>query len=126
MPLNSSDPFRKEIRCVICHSDIKNLDDIFQISHNLGITCQNCVKAFSSEDIEIMTYLFFIYGGYFGKFDQRTFSLPEAIKSLTRQEFNPKKRIMIEDLNERLVHKALLHGISPVNLVKTLENFLNR
>ena len=126
MGLYSNDPLRKEIRCVICHSDINNLNEIFQLSHKLGIICQNCVEIFSSEDIEIMAYLFFIYGGYFGKFDQRTFSLPEAIKSLTRQEFNPKKRIMIEDLNERLVHKALLHGISPVNLVKTLENFLNR
>ncbi|MGB5912548.1 MAG: hypothetical protein WBH31_15255 [Promethearchaeia archaeon] len=126
MGLNSNNPLRKEIHCVICHSDIKDLDDIYQVSHNLGIICQNCVKIFSSEDIEIMIYLFFIYGGYFGKFDQRTFSLPEAIKSLTKQEFNPKKQIMFEDLNERLVHKALLHGISPVDLVKTLKNFLNR
>jgi len=126
MGLNSSDPLRKEICCVICHSTINNFDEIFQISHNLGIICQNCVKIFSFEDIEIMTYLFFIYGGYFGKFNQRTFFLPEAIKSLTRQDFDPKKKIIIEDLNERLVHKALLHGISPVNLVKTLKNFLNR
>jgi len=126
MGLNSTDPLRKEIRCVICNTDIKKLNEVFQLSHKLGIICQNCVKIFSSEDIEIITYLFFIYGGYFGKFDQRTFSLPKAIKSLTRQEFNAKKQIMIEDLNERLVHKALLHGISPVNLVKTLENFLNR
>ncbi|MFX1584029.1 MAG: hypothetical protein ACFFDL_05485 [Promethearchaeota archaeon] len=117
---------RKEICCVICNKNIKKIDEVFQLSHKLGIICQNCVKVFSPEDIEIMTYLFFIYGGYFGKFDQRTFSLPEAIKCLTKQEFNPKNRIMIEDLNERLVHKALLHGISPVNLVKTLENFLNR
>ncbi|MFX0026697.1 MAG: hypothetical protein ACFE8M_09790 [Candidatus Hermodarchaeota archaeon] len=117
---------RKEIRCVICHSDINNLNEIFQLSHKLGIICQNCVKIFSSEDIEIMSYLFFIYGGYFGKFDQKTFSLPEAIKCLTRKDFNSKKQIMIEDLNERLIHKALLHGISPVDLVKTLKSFLNK
>ncbi len=126
MGLNSSNPLQKEIRCVICNIDIKNINEIFQLSHNLGVICQNCVKIFSSEDIEIMTYLFFIYGGYFGKFDQRTFSLPEAIKSLTRKDFNPKKQILIENLNERLVHKALLHGISPIDLVKTLESFLNR
>ncbi len=91
-----------------------------------GIICKNCINIFPPDDIEMISYLFFIYGGYFGKLDQSSFSLPEAIKSLTRKEFNPKKPIMIEDLNERLVHNALLHGIAPVDLVKTLKNFLNK
>jgi hypothetical protein len=111
----------KKIRCTICRAEVTDLNKTYQLPQGFGLVCQKCMAIFSADDLSLIAYLFFIYGGYFGKYNETDFSLTEAVQHISSIT-SAKKPTSIEDINERLVHKALLHGISPQKFIELLRS----
>jgi DNA-directed RNA polymerase subunit RPC12/RpoP len=110
------------IKCAICHRDIKSLFDVYQDTKTKGIVCTSCKKRFADEDFELIIYLLFIYGGYFGMLKKKDFSLAKML-----EEFNISfisNSIDIEEVNRKFMHKALLHGYTPKEYKKHLNSLL--
>jgi len=124
MILSLSLSISKQIQCAICRADIITLKDTYQTTKLHGVICSKCVQKFSADDIELMTYLFFLYGGYYGKFGQGSFSIRQSLKAISEQETKEIDQQFLK-INERLVHNALLHGISPQDLIKKLQSILD-
>jgi hypothetical protein len=113
----------ERIRCAICHSDISNETKTFQSTVNYGIICPKCVEQFKKEEIEIALNLFLLYGGYFGQYKRADFSIIERLIELFEEEgesFN------FEITNMKLLHEALIHGITPKEFNRSLELFLKK
>ncbi len=109
------------LKCAICHNDIKEHNHLYQSERNKSIVCPRCWKLFSKEDIELIIDLFFAYGGYFGKNHSSDFSLNEILKDLIQE---PENKYDLEVLNIKLLHKALLCGITPEGFVKKLNELI--
>lgn len=112
---------RDHIRCAICHAVINSSKPIFQSRINYGVICSRCMEIFSPEEIEISLNLFILYGGYFGQYKQEKFSL---IKRLLEIIENEGKDFNIETTNMKLLHLALIHGITPQEFNSSLKSFL--
>ncbi|MBD3196976.1 MAG: hypothetical protein GF317_18125 [Candidatus Lokiarchaeota archaeon] len=113
--------FSSSLRCGICHSNISSTSHIFQ-SKILHIpVCTRCRHHFPEEDIELMLNMFIAYGGYYGKLSCQDFSLAQIFKS---EEFPNETVNQPQQVNIKLLHSALLHGISPRELILQLEEFI--
>lgn len=112
-----------QIRCAICHSDINGSTAIFQSNVNYGVICSRCMKLFNPEEIEIALNIFILYGGYFGQYKRNKFSVIDQLIEIVEKE---DKNFDIEITNMRLLHLALVHGITPKELNRSLEDFLKK
>ncbi|MEJ2295766.1 MAG: hypothetical protein P8Y23_13505 [Candidatus Lokiarchaeota archaeon] len=112
-----------QIRCVICRADINDSTAIFQSSVNHGVICSGCMKLFNPEEIEIALNLFILYGGYFRQYKRNKFSIIDQLIEIVGKE---DKNLDIEITNMRLLHLALVHGITPKELNRSLEEFLKK
>ncbi|MFX0058440.1 MAG: hypothetical protein ACFE8J_09090 [Candidatus Heimdallarchaeota archaeon] len=111
------------VKCAICNSDIKTLSDIYQNAKTKGIICDSCKEKFAGENFELIIYLLFVYGGYFGMRKREEFSLSSVLEEL---DFNISgESIDVEDINRKLIHRALLHGYTPKEYRKCLRSILN-
>jgi len=102
--------------CSVCHSEIIDLVGIYQSPVNFAVVCKKCLTRFTRNDIEMMIGLFFLYGGYFGKLKNRTFSLNKVLSSMDM----PINKEEVEEMNQRLMHQALIHGLRPFEFNKKL------
>lgn len=112
------------ILCGICQAEITNEASIYQEGLHLGVVCTECYKNNSKKDLELMANMFFAYGGYFGKLKDDDFSVYKILKELTSEikEEDPS----IEEINIKMMHRALLHGINPHQFVEGLKMFLEK
>ncbi len=110
-----------QIRCAICRGDISNHTNTYQSTVNYGIICSKCITMFKKEEIEIALNFFLLYGGYFGQYKQTEFSLIERLVELVEEEGEP---FNFEITNMKLLHEALIHGITPREFNRSLEAFL--
>jgi len=101
------------LKCSICRADIKDNSTIYQSKTNYGIVCDSCCQNFSEEDIELVLTLFLTYGGYFGKLPKEQFSFYEALKEIQDSMDVKKDSTQILEVNTRLLHRSLLHGLYP-------------
>ena len=122
-PKNQS---HQSIRCGICRRIIEDRAQIYQAGISLGVVCVECYKRFSSEDMELMTNLFIAYGGYFGKQKSSEFSTNKMLKSILSEMQLQKKNINVESINIKMLHNALLHGITPKQYVEALKKLLEK
>ncbi|MFX1495726.1 MAG: hypothetical protein ACFFBZ_15685, partial [Promethearchaeota archaeon] len=79
------------------------------------------------DDIEMMLNLFFLYGGYFGKEKNKPYSIEHIVLTLLMvgekiREDNGS--ISFDELHQKAMHQALLHGISPTEYSNELKKFL--
>ena len=107
------------VKCGICHMEIVDRAQIYQAGLNLGVVCSKCYKKFSVNDLEMMANMFIAYGGYFGMLREAKFSFLRILEKIL-EEFHEGDAINSEQLNIKLMHKALLHGISPEKYVDRL------
>ena len=107
------------VLCSVCHSNITDLVGVYQSPLNFAVVCQQCLSRFTQNDIEMMIGLFFLYGGYFGKLKNRTFSLDDALSSMEM----PLNKEEVEEMNQKLMHKALIHGLKPIQFTKKLRRY---
>jgi hypothetical protein len=108
------------VKCGICHVEIVDRAQIYQAGINLGVVCSECYKHFSAEDMEMMANMFIAYGGYFGMLKDSDFSLVKTLENVLKNSLKEKKAVNTEHINIRLMHKALLHGISPEEYIQNL------
>lgn len=71
-----------------------------------------------------MTNLFIAFGGYFGKFKYPNVSIENVLKELIEEIKIKKNKIGFHELNVKMMHKVLLHGISPQDYIKKLETII--
>jgi hypothetical protein len=109
------------IKCGICRAEIRRDAIIFQEGLHYGIVCSKCHDSTSKEDLELMANMFLAYGGYFGKLKDPDFSIGEILKELLKENDVNTKNASLEDLNVRLLHCALLHGLTPQQFIRGLE-----
>jgi len=107
------------VKCGICHASIFDRAQIYQAGINLGVVCCDCYKHFSEEDLEMMANMFIAYGGYFGMLKGSNFSL-KTLEYVLKNALKEKKTFTTEQINIRIIHKALLHGISPEEYIQNL------
>jgi hypothetical protein len=112
-----------QIRCAICRADIKGSTAIFQSSVNYGVICSRCMNLFNQEEIYIALNLFILYGGYFGQYKRNKFSVIDHLIEIIEKEDN---NYDFETTNMRLLHLALVHGITPKEFNHSLEEFLKK
>ena len=111
----------EQIRCAICHADINTSKPIFQSKVNYGLICPKCMVLFNQEEIDIALNLFILYGGYFGQYKNEQFSV---IDHLVKIVDNEDGEINLETTNMKLLHMALIHGITPKQFNNSMEKFL--
>ena len=113
------------VKCGICRVEIVDRAQIYQAGINLGVVCSDCYKHFSAEDLEMMANMFIAYGGYFGMSKDSSFSLLKTLENILKNGLKEKKIVNTEQINIRLMHKALLHGISPEEYIQNLTHLVD-
>ena len=111
--VSSSYKRERTVRCGICRVEIRDRAQIYQAGVNFGIVCIRCYKQFSSEDIELMANMFIAYGGYFGMLKDSRISTRNILEKLTTELGKQGDDVNFEQINIQLLHKVLLHGITP-------------
>ena len=109
----STNPSKKSLKCTICRSDIEDISSAYQPLSIRGVICKKCHSMFSEQDIELNLALILAYGGYFGEYEKKDFSIIGFIKEIVDDLNVSEISVNVEELNYRLLHRALLHGIDP-------------
>ncbi|MFX1411168.1 MAG: hypothetical protein ACFFA6_12515 [Promethearchaeota archaeon] len=117
--ITESQKYGHPIKCSVCHLEIKNRASLYQAGVNLGIVCVDCYRLFSTEDLELVSNLFIAFGGYFGQYKRVEFSILRILKAIHKDLFLTYDDV--EELNVRMLHRALLHGITPKQYIENLE-----
>jgi len=105
------------LKCGVCRADISDLSAGYQSGFLFIPICKSCRKNFSKDDIELILNLMVAYGGYFGKESSKKFSLKKYILNVISE----KENVDPNEVNMKMMHSALLHGISPKEYIKKLE-----
>jgi len=113
------------IKYGICRSEIKKGAQIYQEGLHFGIVCSQCHNNISKEDLELMANMFLAYGGYFGKLKDPRFSIGAILKDLLKENKVDKTCASIDELNIKLLHRALIHGLTPQQFIRGLEILIN-
>ena len=111
----------RSLRCSICRNKIKDIATCHQSPLTYGIACPVCYKRFSEDDLEVVSNLLFAYGGYFGKYKNSKFSLFNALAEVIG---DVQDTLDTDDMNFKLLHRALLNGITPHQYIVILKNLL--
>jgi hypothetical protein len=99
--------------CGICHRKIKQGAGIYHEGFHIEVICPHCYSRNSEKDIELIANMFLAFGGYFGSLRDPHFPVNEMLKCFLN-EIQAKKGIMpSECLKIKLLHLALLHGVTP-------------
>ena len=106
------------ISCSICFSDVKGSQRIIKAGINYAVICENCYSKFSKEELELMVNMFMAFGGYFGQLKGSKSSTSKRFNRLLRDIEQNQSRFSSSELDIRIIHKALLHGIAHHQLVK--------
>ncbi|MHA2180351.1 MAG: hypothetical protein ACXAAH_02875 [Promethearchaeota archaeon] len=120
MIVNSDSKSSHSVKCGICRREVIDKVEIYQAGINFGVVCGDCYRKFSAEDLEMMTNMFIAYGGYFGMLKGSRFSLVKTLEIVLKNALRMKKILNTEQVNIRLMHQAILHGISPEQYVQDL------
>ena len=114
----------KLVKCVICKNEIKRGASIYQEGLTFGVVCERCYRNNSQEDLELMANLFLAYGGYFGKLKEKQFSVYKTIKTLISKIQPGKEPDTLIEMNIKMMHQALLYGVTPQELIHGLKILL--
>lgn len=93
---------------------------IVRLDQKFAVICKECSDTFSRKDLELMHNMFVAYGGYFGKCGDNTEETYQVIEEISREYASSGKDIDKVESDVRNLHRAFVHGISPVQLVKGL------
>ena len=118
---NSKRKENSALKCVICRSVILDLTKIVQSRLNFSLICGKCIEKFPEDDLELMSNMFIAYGGYYGQISTFKFSLDNLIYAFIKDG----ERLDFKELNIKLLHKALLYGVSPKQFTAILAKKLN-
>ena len=100
-------------KCGICNSEILKRAAIHRSGVYIRVICDKCLKKFSSDDIELMINLFAAFGGYFAKNRKPDYIIYIILKEFKEKLNNKGNSISLPELKLKMLHKALLYGVSP-------------
>ncbi|MHA1914456.1 MAG: hypothetical protein ACW986_03735 [Promethearchaeota archaeon] len=123
MIVDSKKPYGS-LYCSICRGTITERASIFQESLHFGIVCPNCHTNNSQEDLELMANLFLAFGGFFGKKKDIEFDVEIVLRNLIDEVHSSGSQVSVENLNVKVLHRALLHGVTPKQYIAKLETIL--
>ena len=110
--------------CGICSAEIKNRASIYHSGVYTRVICENCLKKFSSNDIELMVNLFTAFGGYFGKYKKPEYILYIILKELKEKSKFTENSFSLAEIKLEFLHKALICGISPEKFFQGLKTMV--
>ena len=122
---NSEERSDHHIKCGVCRREIVNKEQIYQVGISLVTICGGCHEKFPPEDLEMMTNMFIGYGGYFGMLEVADFSFIGVLEEFLEEFLDEGKTANSEQLNIKLMHRALLHGISAQEYVNNLNHLVH-
>jgi len=110
------------LRCGICQNTIHNPSSVYQSKLLFIPVCEQCQRTFCEEDRELILNMFLAYGGYFGQHPKDQFSLATVFATLKEEGQMTKETA--DEINIRVLHTALIHGITPEEYISELEELL--
>ena len=112
---------RNFVKCSICKKEITGKHRFIELAMNYGIICGECDNIFDNDEIELISNLFTAFGGYFGaKKEDSAKNASKYIKQLSNIDRTIDNRIDLNTLDVKILHQALLHGISPRQIIQSL------
>lgn len=109
------------IKCVLCQNNNKLDVRIKKIGNSFGTVCEECVKTFNDEEIELMYNMFTAFGGYFGKKSNSKELSYSKLEEIAEDYKEQNKDINDVENDVKTLHSAFLYGISRQQLVKGLK-----
>jgi hypothetical protein len=106
------------ISCGICHGDVKGSQRIIKAGINFAVICEQCYRRFSKDELELMLNMFLSFGGYFGQLKSSKSTTSKRFNRLLKDIEQNQSKFSRSELDIRIIHKALLHGIAHHKLVK--------
>ncbi|MBD3213817.1 MAG: hypothetical protein GF311_14505 [Candidatus Lokiarchaeota archaeon] len=120
--VSKSPKSESNVVCGICRNPIRDPAHAYQSQFLLIPACSICRAHFSEDDLEMMLNMFLAYGGYFGKKPKENFSFNTLISHI--DQIDAKQGNMVEIINIRIMHTALIHGIRPQEYLDYLEKLI--
>ncbi|MBD3196310.1 MAG: hypothetical protein GF317_14725 [Candidatus Lokiarchaeota archaeon] len=112
---------QKRFKCGICQDSMLKKYEIGGMKFHSKHICNKCRKTFSEEDLVFVLNLFIAYGGYFNKYPREYFSIKEEIYKLGEKLKQMQKKPNYLKINIKLIHDALLHGITLEEIYSIME-----
>ncbi len=109
------------LKCGICHSIIANSSKIYNSELLFIPFCYNCEKKFDKEEKKVILTLLETYGGYFGMFSKEDYSLKKDLNFIIKENPKINSKNDLNEINGKLLHNALLHGITIHEYILKLE-----
>ncbi|MBN1216783.1 MAG: hypothetical protein JXA99_15250 [Candidatus Lokiarchaeota archaeon] len=111
----------RSLKCGICHSRIANSSKIYNSELLFIPFCYNCEKKFDKEEKKVILTLLESYGGYFGIFSREDYSLEKDLNFIIKKNPKINSKEDLDGINSKLLHNALLHGITIHEYISKLE-----
>ena len=109
--------------CNICGELFKENTIVYISQQSFGMACEKCKKKFTDEQIEEFFYLFNKYGGHFKIYESNQIRLEEIVKEFFNFIKHKESSDLIE-INQKIRHKALIHGFTPEQLVEKMKDLI--
>ncbi|MHA2391755.1 MAG: hypothetical protein ACXAEX_07280 [Promethearchaeota archaeon] len=103
----------KFYNCGICHEEFSQGAAIYEEGFHFGVICPDCYANNSMDDIKLIANMLIAFGGYFGKLRDPHFPMNEMLKCCLSVIQNKKGILSSEEIRIKLLHCALLHGVTP-------------
>ena len=124
MMVSNDSKINSTIRCSICRTEIVDRSRLYQESKDLRVICGDCREKFTDEDLQVIPDLFVIYGGYFGMLKCESYSETDFVGVLVEELDAMEDIVDVEQVNRKMLHNALLHGLTPEQYTKKLRVFI--
>jgi len=111
---------RTFVKCCICKQEIMGKHRFIELAMNYGVICPECDNKFDDDEIELISNLFTAYGGYFGSLKGKSGNseINFIINRLSKLYKEGEQKIDINTLDIKILHQALLYGITPNQIMQ--------
>ena len=104
-------------KCAICDgTSVK----IVRLGHAFAVVCKYCLDTFSRKELELMHNMFLAFGGFFGKNTNSKEETYQELKKIAAEYAQSGKDITKIENDVKNLHRAFIHGITPMQLVQGL------
>ncbi|KKM88353.1 hypothetical protein LCGC14_1259570 [marine sediment metagenome] len=124
MMASNDSNIQSPIKCGICRTEIVEGSRLYQVGRNLSVICGDCREIFSDEDLEVVLNLFILYGGYFGMLKRKSYPTTDFVGDLVEELDASEGSLDIEQVNLKMLHSALMHGLTPEQYINKLRLFI--
>ena len=106
------------VRCVLCQSNTNSNFKIKKIGMSFRIVCEDCLRSFSDEEMELIHNMFTAFGGNFGLLSDSKETSYSKLKEIAEDYRTSNKDVANIENDVKTLHLAFLYGITPKQLVQ--------